>query len=311
MLKFSTEKSITGYTHNLTETYVLYSLLASYQDVVVKLRTKKQQISKIRRIHEKELENAKSTFRHSKSGLASIDRKTTAANEELSDVSLVLNQKLAQKDSILRLIQTATQQLVLEKEAKEQAEQDVEFAENDDDKKSFQIRLSGILGRISDIELGIKNRQKVGKKLEGEINTYSLSKDKLFAKIKKTNQTKPELKKLLKDSQKDVVALSEKLEKSIKQEASAKKTLKKAEDKLKEISSKKRQNTKRSKSKKTSVKKPVKKATKPAKRVTKKPAKRVTKKPAKRVTKKPAKRVTKKPAKRVAKHAKKTTKSKR
>ncbi len=213
--------------------------MGTLQKTVIRLQAKKQEASKIRRQTEKQLKNAKSTLRRSKSGLASADRRIESAREELSDVSLVLSQKSAQKDSILRLIGGAEQRLGQERDAKGQAEQDAEFADTDDERLAAQRRLHGILERISDIELEIKNRKKTAKKLEDEISSCSASRDRISSQIKKTSQTRPELRKLLRSSTKDSDELSVRMERSSRQEINAKRSLKRAEERLKDQLSKK------------------------------------------------------------------------
>ena len=214
--------------------------MKSIQSVVATLKVKKTEASKIRRKSEKQLQIAKSLYRRSKSGLTSTDKKIGKSQEELFDVTSVLTQKLAQKESISRLVESAEQKLALEQDAKIQAEQDLEYASDDTEKTNIEKRLRGISERISDIQYELKSRQKLFKKLDGEISELIVTKDKITNKIDKATKTKPELKKLLKNSQKDSKALSEQLEQSAKKEENAKKNLQKAEEKLK-ISLRKKQ----------------------------------------------------------------------
>ena len=228
----------------------------------------------------------KSVHRRSKSGLASADRTIESANQDLSNVLFILNQKLSQKASILKLIKSANRTLVSEKKEKERAEQDIKSANNDEQKQSLQIRLHSILERISDIQFETKNREKTIKKLDGQINTRSLSKNRISDKIKKTSQTKPELDRLLKSSEKDAKKLSDGLARCIKQETLVINTLKKTRVKVRDSSSsftnKQTRTTKNNfKSKRITTKKPAKKIidkSTTAKKTTKKPTKIATSK---------------------------------
>ena len=105
-----------------------------------KLEKKKQEVSKIRRKSQRELDKVKSVHRRSASGLKTIERHIESAREELTDVSGVLTQKLAQKESIERLVAAAEDRLNREKEAKEQAEQDLEFADSPEEKQNAEFK---------------------------------------------------------------------------------------------------------------------------------------------------------------------------
>ncbi len=251
------------------------------------LRAKKREVSKIRRQSEKHLDDAKSILRRSKSGLRSADRQIESAEEDLSDTLLVLTQKTSQHDSILRLIEGAEKRLAQERDAREQAEQDEEFADSADEKAMVQKRLRGIRERISVAELEIKNRKKMVKVLQTEIDGHSVIKSKTVARIKKATQVRPELRKLIKSSTTDSEMLSKKLELTSRQEANVKKNLIKAEEKLQaQLARKSRRLAAMKKAKRAIKKKPAK--TIPAKTISKK---KPAKKPAKTIPKrKPAKK---------------------
>jgi len=228
---------------------------------VIQLRAQKRDAARLRRNTEKELQDAKSSLRRSKSGLASADRRIAAAHEALSDISLVLNQEIAQKDSILRLIEGAERRLGTERGIKKQAERD-ESADTGEEKMAAQRRLRTALERISDIEFEIKNRKKMVKKLADAIGSHSSTKSRITEKIHKASQTKPGLRSLLKSSLQDCERLTRRVMISSKQEISASKRLKKAEEKLKaQLAKKSKPSKKRSpKPKKPSAKRPARRA---------------------------------------------------
>jgi len=90
-----------------------------------KLQEKKSQVAKLKRKTERELKKSKLLQKVSVSGLASIERKIDWGRENLSDVSGILTQKLAQQESIQRLLITAEERLNREKDAKQQTEQEI------------------------------------------------------------------------------------------------------------------------------------------------------------------------------------------
>ena len=61
--------------------------LASLEKLVVQLRQKKQEATKLRKKAEKQLNEVRSTERRSSSGLNSIDKKIESEREDVSDVS--------------------------------------------------------------------------------------------------------------------------------------------------------------------------------------------------------------------------------
>ena len=119
--------------------------MGSLSKLATKLQGKKDEVSKLRRKSQRELEKAKSIRRRSASGLASVERKLESAREQLTDVSGLLNQKLAQNESIGRLIAAAEEKLQREKEAQSQTEQEIEFA---DSANVFRCQLASISGSM-------------------------------------------------------------------------------------------------------------------------------------------------------------------
>ncbi len=95
-----------------------------------KLQAKRQEVGKLKRKSAREFQIEQSLLRKSSSGLASVERKIESAKEQLSDVSDVLTQRLAQQESIQRLVAVAEERLQREKDSKEQAQQEIEIAES-------------------------------------------------------------------------------------------------------------------------------------------------------------------------------------
>jgi hypothetical protein len=150
-----------------------------------KLQAKRQEISKLKRKSAREYQIEQSLLRKSSSGLASVERKIESAKEQLSNVSHVLTQRLAQQESIQRLVVAAEEKLQREKDAKEQAEQEIEFAESGEEKDNAKTRLASIIDGIDEIYSEIKQRNKMAKKVNVAIKEFSKSKSKISTKIQK------------------------------------------------------------------------------------------------------------------------------
>ena len=105
-----TGKSNPDYVNNLTES-LFDSIVASLEKLVVQLRQKKQEATKLRKKAEKQLKEFRSAERRSSSSLNTIDRKIESEREDISDVSTVLTQKTSQLESIERLVSAAQERL--------------------------------------------------------------------------------------------------------------------------------------------------------------------------------------------------------
>ena len=127
---------------------ILKYLLATLTRLAEKLVEKKQEVSKLRRQSQRELEKAESLGRKSSSGLAVIEKRIGSAREQLSGVSEDLTRGLAQQESIQRLLTAAEERLGREKQAKEQTDQEIEFAESPMEKENAEARLKSIMNRI-------------------------------------------------------------------------------------------------------------------------------------------------------------------
>jgi len=262
-----------------------------------KLEEKKSEVGKLKRKTERELKKSKFLQRVSVSGLASIERKIDWGRENLSDVSGILTQKLAQQESVQRLLLAAEERLNREKEAKQQTEEEIEFADSTDEKESAQARLHSILNRINEISFEIKQRRKMTKKVIDAIEEFKKSKSKISNKIHKEIQEKPELQKLIKKSKKSSVRLAKQFVSKTKQEETAKKYLKKVKLKLEEFKAKRRKFA----AKRAALKRKL--AAQRKKRKTSKKAKRKTSR-VKRKSSKKAKRKTSRVKRKPSKKAK-------
>ena len=248
--------------------------MATLTRLTEKLVEKKQEVSKLRRKNQRELEKAKSLGRKSSSGLAVIEKRIGSAREQLSGVSEDLTRGLAQQESIQRLLTAAEERLGREKQAKEQTDQEIEFAESPMEKENAEARLKSIMNRIEEIIFEIKQRKKMILKVMDAVEDYKKSKSKISTKIQIQVQEKPELKKLIKKSQTAAKRFTKQFLTKIKQEESAKLNLKKIQTRLEELKAKR----------------------KPARKVKRKPARKVKRRPARKAKRRPARKAKRKPA---------------
>ena len=295
----------------------MIELLASLEKLVVKLRQKKQEATKLRKRAENQLKEVRSTERRSTSGLHSIDKKIELEREDVSDVSGVLTQKNAQLESIERLINSAEERLSREKEEIERTQQEIDFSESPEEKQNAEFRLRSLNEHVSELVAEIKSRQKTAKKITIDVTQFSDVKSKITTKIQKQSKSKPTLRDAASTSHKAAAKFVKELERRTKSEESAKKVLDKTSAKLQELLKKrkpaKKKVAKRKPARKTAAKrkvvkrKPARKTAAKRKVVKRKPAKKATKKkvakrkPARKtaakrkvVKRKPAKKATKK-----------------
>jgi len=114
--------------------------MASFEKSVLKLKQRKQDVSKLRLKAEKQLKKSRSIERRSSSGLNSLDKKIESEREASSDVSGILIQKTSQLESIQRLVTAAEERLNREKEILADTEQEIEYAENHEEKQHAEAR---------------------------------------------------------------------------------------------------------------------------------------------------------------------------
>ena len=229
------------------------------------LRKKKQEATKLRNKAEKQLQEFRSIERRFSSSLNTIDKKIESEKEDATDVSETLTQKNAQIESIGRLITAATERLEREKEAVTQTEQEIEFANTDEEKSYAEARLRSIKDRIGELEYEIKSRAKTAKKIEDDISKFSDVKSKLTTKIQKQAKSKPSLKATLASSHKEAARLTKELDRRIKSEESVKNALEKATKRLQDFLAKKRKSQAKKKAKRPAAKKAKRPAAKKAK----------------------------------------------
>ena len=236
--------------------------MASLARKAVLLQQRRHEASKLRRKDEREFLKTKSLANRSVSGLVSLQRRIDSSKEQLEDVSGILTQRMAQQESIQRLIANAQEALGRENEAKEQAEQDVSFADSDEEKHQAIARLRIITDRIDELGEEIKQRIKTSNKISQGIEDYKKSSTKLSTKIKTQTHSKPDLQKLIKTNRKNSVRLSKQIQRKAKQEESAKLNLSKISKKLSSLASKKRKTSTKIKSKTRRIKTKTKKKSK-------------------------------------------------
>ncbi len=228
--------------------------MASLEKLVLTLRKRKQEASKLRLKTERQLKELRSTERRSSSGLVSLDRKIESEREDSSDVSDILTQKNAQLESIDRLVAAAEERLNREKEALAEAEQQVEFAENPEEKQYAKTRLRSINDHIEEIEFEINSRKKTAKKITDQVEKNTETKSKITSKIKKQSQSKPSLKETQTSSHKESQKIAQELERRTKTEEIAQKSLGKALTKLQDKQTKKKKSTKKAPKRKAAKK---------------------------------------------------------
>ena len=230
--------------------------LASLEKQVIQLRQKKQEATKLRQKAENQVKQLRSAEKRSSSGLQTIDKKIESEREESVDVSNVLLRKNAQLESIGRLVATAEERLAKEKEAIDQIEQEIEFADGPIEKENAEARLHSLNNHVSELSEEIKMRQKTAKKISDEVTNFSDMQSKIASKIQKQTKSKPSLRENKVSSHKAAQQFLKDLDRKIKAEESAQKLLENAYSKLKESSAQKKTAAKkRPAQKKTAAKK--------------------------------------------------------
>ncbi len=259
----------------------------SLEKLVVQLRKNKQEATKLRVKAEKQLKEIRSTERRSSSGLNSIERKIESEREDVSDTSDILTRKTSQLESIGRLVVAAEERLTREKEAIEQAEQEIEFSENPEEKQNAEGRLRSLNDHIQELISEIKSRQKTAKKISDDVFKFTDFKSKITSKIQKQSKSKPSLRETMTTSHKAAEKFVKNLERRTNAEASAKKALEKVSGKFQELLKNRRIAAKKAaaaKKRAAAKKKAAKKRPAKRKAAKKRPAKRkaAKKRPAKK-----------------------------
>ena len=194
--------------------------MASLERLVIQLRQKKQEATKLKKKAEKQLKENRSIERRSSSGLNSIDRKIESEREDVSDTSDILTRKTSQLESIERLVAAAEERLTREKEAIEQTEQEIEFSDNPEEKQNAEVKLRSLNDSVQELITEIKSRQKTAKKMADNVTQYSEIKSKITSKIQKITISKPTLRETIAKSHKTAERFVRELERRTKAEDS-------------------------------------------------------------------------------------------
>jgi len=232
--------------------------MASLQRMASQLQKQKLEAGKLKKRGEREFLKAQSIAKKSTSGLASLQRRIESSRELLGGVSSVLTQRLAQQESIQRLIAAAEVRLNHEKEAKEQTEQELEYSTSKEEKQHAQDRLRTISDRINELIEELKQRNKMTKKVIYAIEDYQKSKSRISTKIQNQTRSKPTLQKLIKKSKKTTSRLAKQVASKTRQEQSAKQNLTKINKKLAELAKKRKKRSSKGVSKKKKIKAKIK-----------------------------------------------------
>jgi len=197
--------------------------MASIRRLVQLTRKSKFDAAKQRRQAEKKLKESVSIQRKSTSGLSSLQRRLEAFHENIDQVSSLLVQRLAQKDSIQRLKATAETRLQDEQDPKERAEQEVEFADSVEEKENALSHLKIINDRILELKAEIKERISTERKLSKTIEEYTKLKSKLLSQSRNQSKNKPTLLEMAQSSKKkseklrSLVGIKTRREKNVEQ----------------------------------------------------------------------------------------------
>ena len=190
---------------------------------------------RIRRLSERQFKKAKTTTRKYSSTLSSLEKRVNSSRTQIEDIGQTLNQKIAQRESVQRLIKIAKERLDTETQNKEQLESEVDFSNTEEEKQSTLSRIRIIMGVIDETKNEIRQRNLTEKKLTQIIDDISESKSKLSNKIKKNLESKPELVNLVKSSKNKLETTAKKYVTSKSREDSAKTKLAKVSSELSEL----------------------------------------------------------------------------
>ena len=125
--------------------------MTSLSDLVKSYKNKKIEATKRRRHAENKLKSVISLKRRSSSGLTSLERRKENTTGKKGDIAQLLNQYLAQRDSIQRLKISAEERLRQEQEARDQSQQQSEYAEPEERARALE-RLKIADDKIAELE---------------------------------------------------------------------------------------------------------------------------------------------------------------
>ncbi len=275
-------------------------------------KNKKIEATKRRRQTQNKLKSVLSLKRRSSSGLNSLERRKEHMIEKKEEIAQLLNQHLAQRDSIQRLKIVAEERLRQEREARDQTQQQSEYAEPEERVHALE-RLKIIDDKIGELESEIKQRNLTEGRLVKIIADLEKQKSKIYTDLKKQIHSKPSLLEQLKSSTKAEATLRSRVQSMIKREEQANRELAKIIQRLELAKAARRKAQRKAAAKRAAAKRKA--AAKRAAAKRKAAAKRRAHKRAKTRTRKAQKRKTpkRKAPKRKAKRktTKKTRRSKR
>jgi len=200
--------------------------MTSLSDLVKSYKNKKIEATKRRRQAENKLKSVISLKRRSSSGLASLERRKENTTGKKGDIAQLLNQYLAQRDSIQRLKISAEERLRQEQEAKDQSQQQSEYAEPEEKARALE-RLKIADDKIAELESEIKQRNHGEERLVKIIADLEKQKSKNDMELRNQSHSKPSLLEQLKSSTREEERLRPHVQSLIKQELKAKSDLSK------------------------------------------------------------------------------------
>ena len=287
--------------------------MASIAAISKSYKTKKAQVTKLRRKGQNKLKEVLSQKRRSSSGLASLERKKEATARQRDHVIQLLTQSLAQRESLSRLKAAAEERLRQEQDAKDQSKQQSEYG-GPEEKAAAVERLKLIDDKISELRSQIRQRESAEARLVSIIENYEKEKAQLDKKLRKQIHEKPSLVEQLRTSTKAEATLRPRVQSLVKREAQAGKTLAIMQKKLALVHKRLAQlAAKRRKTKRKAKIKAKRKVRKAKRKIAKRRIKTRVRKAAKRkrAIKRKAKTRTRKLRKRVRKARRKNSKSRR
>ena len=283
--------------------------MTSLEAIAKSYKTKKAEVTKLRRKGQNKLKEVLSQKRRSSSGLASLERKKEATARQRDHVIQLLTQSLAQRESLARLKTAAEERLRQEQDAKDQTKQQSEYG-GPEEKAASVERLKLIDYKISELRAQIRERELAEARLVSTIENYEKEKAQLDKKLRKQIHEKPSLVEQLKTSTKAEATLRPRVQSLVKREAQTGKTLVVMQRKLALVQKKLAQLAAKRRKAKRKAKRKVRKAKrKIAKRRIKTRIRKAAKR--KRAIKRKAKTRTRKLRKRVRKARRKKSKSRR
>src|SRR5579864_3370827 len=195
--------------------------MTSLSDLVKSYKNKKNEATKRRRQAENKLKSVISLKRRSSSGLLSLERRKENTTSKKGDIAQLLNQYLAQRDSIRRLKISAEERLRQEQEAKDQSQQQSEYAEPEERARALE-RLKIADDKIAELESEIKQRIHGEERLVKIIADLEKQKSKNDMELRNQSHSKPSLLEQLKSSIHEEERLRPHVQSLIRQEAKAK-----------------------------------------------------------------------------------------